>query len=183
MPPLSSNVMCKKMKSLPILILFFSSCAFANENYEIPIVKFAPNEYHITSKEALKLFNKEEYKESIQYFEKALSCELYEVPNFKIIPFLAYSHCKVGNKEKGRVLLRDFQCMLEIDGGEKQCYTGKIGTKDIIWNIDSIPEKCFKTMCTEEFESYYKNNQKTHDNYYSKFQSLIESAIDECENK
>ncbi|MCW8966161.1 MAG: hypothetical protein OQK82_05695 [Candidatus Pacearchaeota archaeon] len=170
------------MKKLTIALSLISSSCFANEKYNLPFINFAPNEYHVTSETGLNYFNQEKYIEAIQYFEKALSYELYEVPNYKIIPFLAYSYCKLGRKNEGISLLNDFQCMLELDSGKRQCYTGEIGKPGIIWHTKTIPHKCFKTMCTEEYEMYYKNNSKRYKNYYNDFQPLIDKATNECKN-
>lgn len=85
---------------------------------------------------------------------RALQVEFHEVQNYVPVIMLAEIACLSGDKGVGMNLIRDFECMLDIETGDRQCYSG-----DGPFAHGTVPNDvtplCFNRMCGEIYLSYY----------------------------
>ena len=71
--------------------------------------------------QAIKDFEQENYGASIRRLEEAGRLNLFEFPNFKILPLLALSYHRAGEKKKALKTLEQARVSLLIANGEIEC--------------------------------------------------------------
>ena len=91
-----------------------------------------------------------------QAFERALSQPIDEAPNYAAFVRLAEVECMAGNRETGLWLLAEFECMLQVDVGERRCSMRTDGQKIALANPTLSPV-CRELMCEELLLPYYEN--------------------------
>ena len=96
---------------------------------------------------------------AISLFREALNIPLHEIPNYEPYLYIAEAYCLRGSKREGRLLLSEFDCMLNIDKGKTQCYGDK--TNNSLPN-KALPQACFERMCGEIFLEYYEKPTNEH---------------------
>lgn len=86
----------------------------------------------------------------------ALQVQFHEAPNYIPVILLAEIECRAGATATGMSLVRDFECMLAVEVGDRQCHSGDdpFGHGPIPNDVTSF---CFLQMCGEIYRSYYLN--------------------------
>lgn len=81
---------------------------------------------------------------------------LFESPNYEPLLRLAEIACIQGDHIQGISLLREFNCMLDVEVGDRQCFPDDPhnGTSRIGENVSLL---CYQNMCGEMFLSYYQS--------------------------
>lgn len=91
-----------------------------------------------------------------QAFTAAATKNLLEVPNYEVLIRLAEVKCLQGSTTDGLALVKEFQCMLNVEVGATKCFKdakpGLLGERN-----DKLSPSCFERMCGEIYLAYYEN--------------------------
>ena len=112
------------------------------------------------------MLEKGHFKEAIFHMEKALQINLYQVPNFYLIPRLALAYAFIGSEEKSGQLLEEAELALKIYTRILKC-SEQDGKFSIVrysggkfYQINSLyHDRVVGIMCGAAYESlYYQKN-------------------------
>lgn len=93
--------------------------------------------------------------ESLLLFQVADQLEIFEVPNYEALPAIAELHCRLGETPRGRALVKDLECILDVDAGITPCYVGGEPHDSTGERNPALSDECFDRMCSEIYLSYY----------------------------
>ena len=136
------------------MLLAISGGSAAQPSLECEPGDGIPAEYCQLMHDGLVAVQGDRFTDAKRLLENALRVPLFEVPNYALTGYLALAYCGAGDTTTGQSLLRDFECMLEVDAGERACYTGTAGAAQ---RGSGLTDRCFETMCGEIFLSYYEH--------------------------
>lgn len=94
-------------------------------------------------------------EESLLLFQVADQLEIFEVPNYQALPAIAELHCRLGETLRGRALVKDLECILDVDAGVTPCYLGGEPHSPPGERNPTLTDECFNRMCSEIYLSYY----------------------------
>jgi len=137
-------------------------------------------------------FNSKKFLRASSMFAKALSVEIPNYPNFKLLPRYAYALAKSGKRRQAKALLKQAELANKIFVGQYVCHQQGLAFFEIKQrngkNVvsDRAMEKAVKRMCDLYYMDIYdpdtvegylltaKEGVKVLENYM-KYQNLIES--------
>jgi hypothetical protein len=88
-------------------------------------------------------------------FIAADAIEIFEAPNYQVLPRIAEVYCLKGEKARAAELLRSVMCMASIDEGRLPCFDATAGSLPGSRN-PAASELCFERMCSEAHLGYYE---------------------------
>lgn len=91
-----------------------------------------------------------------QAFTAAAAKNLPEEPNYRVLIKLAEVKCRQGSSADGLALVREFQCMLDVEAGKIQCFK-MTEPRSLGERNDGLSPLCFERMCGEIYLAYYQN--------------------------
>ncbi|MBO6634685.1 hypothetical protein [Parvibaculum sp.] len=104
------------------------------------------------------------YGEAAEAYQAALDMDLFEVPNFELLPRLALMHHMAGDEAQARETLEEAKLALQVMAGAVVCY-GSDGTTEFHLKERSgarlpdspLTEKVMNRMCGAMYEGTYGN--------------------------
>jgi hypothetical protein len=88
-------------------------------------------------------------------FSAADAVEIFEAPNYQVLPRIAEVYCRKGEKSRAGELLTSVLCMASIDEGKLPCFVAAAGSPPDSRN-PAVTELCFERMCSEAYLGYYE---------------------------
>jgi hypothetical protein len=98
------------------------------------------DKYQSKVSDAQPLIATQQYRLAIDEYRAALKVSCEGIPNYELYVRIAALHCRKPDYTAGLRTLQDFQCMLEIDSGERACYVDSS-------RAAGLSDLCFETMC------------------------------------
>lgn len=95
------------------------------------------------------------YARALQAYEDAAKLEFFESPNFIVYIRIARAQCALGQTKACQLTLKNFESMLDIYSGKKQC-----PKPQVISNSSLFSKRAVQVMCDEVLlDSYTTRNE------------------------
>lgn len=139
-----------------ILLWFLLPVACGADGNTRPEEGLLPERYIDLVKEGDVALRARSYSHAVEAYEEAGRVRIPESPNYEVLVKLAEAYCKQNDRRRGRALLEDFSCTLDVQVGREPCFgeaeIGYLGERN-----KNLTDECFERMCSEIYLGYYED--------------------------
>lgn len=123
---------------------------------------------------------KGQYQAAVEAFTRAIDTPCHEIPNFELYGPLAEAFCRAGEVARGRSLLEDYECMLAVDVGDRQCYANAGDTSATPVRASGLTDRCFTAMCGEILLPYYDQPTEAVRAHVARLRAAVKQVVEMC---